>query len=188
MTQEPPKIDAEDPEERRKQLKEAAKEHRQQAEADHSALLDAVESGDEALSVREYETVSIGDVNATVKAWMPGNAIDAVEQANRLAQRDNLDSTVESVHTMLDGLTIVTEELEHATKDVHFEDDDKVRGFWKRYWKRYGVDGLQKASDVVLDPATNNRQTERDAMNGFRTDANGDIVRSGDGNDGPDAE
>jgi len=186
---EPPRIDPEASyDERKKQLKEWAKEHKQRKEIDHSEMLSAIESGDEALNVESYEEVTIGEVQATVKAWMPGDAIDAVEQASRLSQREQLQDTLESVHTMLEALTVITEELDHLESEEVYTDKEKIRDFYKHYWKTYGVEGLQAISDTMLDPATETHQRERDSMNGFRTDKQGNIVRSGDGNDGPTPE
>lgn len=152
--------------ERRAELINQARQEKAQADAAQSAMLDAVASGDEGIDVERYETVSVGDVQITVKAWMPGGSVESIERAQRLSQRESVDDALEALSVMRDAMTDVTERLEYGEHTV--EDKQDIRRFWKGMVDKWGFDGFRQATETVLKPATQNMEEKSEAAQKFR--------------------
>jgi len=151
-------------------IKQKAREQKSQREASQAALLDAVAEGEDSIAVENYEWVSVGQVDVKAKAWMPGESLEAIEQAQRLAKRENLSDTMDSIHTVIEGVTAVSERLEHQEEDIAFENKEDIRKFWKGMLNKWGIEGFQKSAQVVLKPATDDMEAKADAADGFRQD------------------
>jgi hypothetical protein len=169
-----------EPDQKRQELIQRAKETKQKQDARQSKMLDAVASGDDGIGIEKYETVQIGQLEAKVKAWLPGDAQTEIQNAYRLAQRENLDDAQESIFTMVEGMTTVTESLKHLPSGDIEEDKEAIREFWKGMYGQWGIQGFQEAAHKALEPANNRMDNMRDSANGFRADESGEIVRAGD--------
>lgn len=157
-----------DYQERRKELIEDAKSTKEEVDRKQSAMLDAVAEGDNAVHEKEYEWVKIGEVDAKVKAWLPGSSIDTITRAQKLAQRENIDDSMQSIETMIDGMVSVTEALEVDGFDT--SETAEIREFWQGLFNRYGVAGFQTAAQTVLEPAAEDFEAKSGAVDGFRKD------------------
>lgn len=169
---------------KRSELINRAKETKQDLDAEQNEMLAAVASGDEGLDVEKYETVQIGEAEATVKAWLPGDTQDTIQHAHRLAQRENMDDAQESIYTMIEGMTTVTERLYHPESDTVFEEKEKIRNFWNGMYGQWGVQGFQQAASIVLEPANEEMEDMSNAVDGFRKDGPRPEPGAGVGNDG----
>lgn len=170
--------------ERRSELIESAKESKQDLDADQNEMLAAVASGEDGLGVEKYETVQIGEVEATVKAWLPGDTQDTIQHAHRLAQRENMEDAQESIYTMIEGMTTVTERLDHIESETVFEEKEKIRNFWNGMYGQWGVQGFQQAASIVLEPANDEMEDMSNAVDGFRKDGPRPEPSVSGGNDG----
>jgi len=168
--------------ERRESLIEDAAETKQELEQKQTEALAEIAKGEE---LKQYDTVQLGELDLEVKAWVPGDTADTIQRAMQLAQSETPAKAKESMDTMLLALSDMT------------VDDTYNVAFWRRYYEEYGPTGLEPAVNTVLEPAMDEledlQQREideetRDAAQGFRTDSTGRIIRSGNGNDGDNAE
>lgn len=156
-----------DPEE----IKQKAAESKHEQDAEQAALLDAVAKGDDGIDVEEYEWVNVGEVDVKVKAWMPGESLDAIESANRLAKRDNMSDSMESIHTMIEGMTAVTETLKNDDLNIEHTKKETIRKFWRGMLDKWGIEGFQKSAEIILQPASEDLEEKSNAAEGFRGDA-----------------
>jgi len=169
MTTDTPKPDTDDDyEAQRKELIQDAKETKQEHEAKQSEMLDAVAQGDDGIDVEDYETVIVGKVEVTAKAYMPGESLNTIERAQRLAKRENVDAAIESIATMTEAMTVVTERLKHTETGAVIESDGNIREFWQGMFEKWGVDGYQQAAMTVLEPATEDMEEKAEAAESFR--------------------
>lgn len=155
-------------EQKRQELIEDAKETKHELEAQESEMLQAVASGDDAIEVGDTETVQVGEVTVTVKSYMPGDSLNSIKRAQNLAKRENVEAAVDSIHTMCEGMTVVTERLEHPESGTVFEDSERIRGFWKGMFNEWGIQGFQQAAQTVLEPASEDMEQKADSAQSFR--------------------
>lgn len=159
------------PEEQKELIKQASEQKYQEQQAQHAAMLEAVAQGENGISVEKYEWVELGNVDAKVKAWMPGEAMDSITKASRLSQRESLHDATESFHTMVEGMTQVTEVLKYQS--VETTDQKEIREFWVGMYDEWGVNGFQEAAGIVLEPATNDREEKEAAVDSFPENESG---------------
>lgn len=155
---------------KREELIERARDTKQELDARENEMLRAVASGEDGLDVERYETVQVGEVNVEAKAWLPGKAQDTIQHAYRLAERENLEDAQESIYTMIEGMTVVTEGLEHPHSGAEIADKESIRQFWRGMYDQWGVIGFQKAASKVLEPANEDMEEKANAADGFRQD------------------
>lgn len=169
-------------EERRKALIEETAESKAELEEKQTEALAEIAKGEE---LKQYDTVELGDLELEVKAWVPGDTADTIQRAMQLAQSETPHEAKQSMETMLIALADMT------------VDDTYNVDFWRAYYEEYGPTGLEPAVNTVLSPAMDELEElqqrkvgegKRDAAHGFRTDEKGGVVRSGNGNDGDNAE
>ena len=153
---------------KREELIADAKETKHELEAKQSEMLAAVASGDEGIDVEDYETVQVGEVEVTAKAYMPGESLSTIKRAQRLAKRDNLEAALDSISTMTDAMTVVTERLEHSQSDTVMEDKEVIREFWKGMFSEWGVEGFQQAAEKVLEPASEDMEEKANSAQSFQ--------------------
>jgi Spy/CpxP family protein refolding chaperone len=173
------KVESEDEyQQRRQELIEDAKEERRELEDKQTEALAEIAKGEE---IESYQTVSLGELELEVKGWSPGDTTETVEQAMRMAESEDPEDMKQSMETMLSALVDMT------------VSDTYDMTFWRAYYEKYGPQGMQPAVETILGPAISEleemqqrevSEDKREAVNGFRTDDAGDIVRSGNGNDG----
>lgn len=159
----------EEAEARKQQLIEETREAKRELDQAQSEALDQIASGGD---LEKFETVELGELELEVKAWLPGDVADTVEKAQRLADGDDVSDVRESMETMLDALSSMTVDAQYGTP------------FWEEFYSRYGPTGLMLAVETVLEPAQEEIENKRDAMDGFRPDVGGPRPGVGDGEDG----
>ena len=121
--------------------------------------------------------MQLGSVDVKVKAWMPGESLNAIERAQRLSERENMQDAIEGIETLKTGMTAVTVELQLG-EDITITESEDIRGFWDGFVDKWGVPGLQEAAETVLKPATDDMEDKADAADGFRQDAGRDGPRT----------
>lgn len=170
--------------ERRSELIEGAKESKQDFDAKTNELLNAVGRGEDGLDVEKYETVEVGEVEVVVKAWLPGEAQDTIQHAQRLAQRENMDDAQESIYTMIEGVTTVTERISLPGSDESIESKEDIRQFWRGVYDKWGIVGFQEGAQRALKPATDEMEELSNTVDGFRGDGPRPRPGANVGNDG----
>lgn len=168
----------------KEELLEATNDTAAEKKAEQTELLAAVAEGEQGISVEDYEWVQIGQVDVKVKAWMPGESLNAIERAKRLAERENTSDTLEGIATMKDGMTAVTETIKLESRDIEVADEEDIRDFWGGMVNTWGIEGFQEAADIVLEPAVTDLKSKGETANGFRKDAGRDSPRKGVRDDG----
>jgi hypothetical protein len=156
-------------EQRQQELLEDARNEKQQREAAQNEALKQIAEGE---SLEEYETVELGDLELEVKAWLPGDVEDTVLQAQQLGDSEDPAEIKRSMETMLSALAEMTTE---ETYDM---------GFWRKYYRKWGAEGLIMAVSTVLEPAGESLERKREGVDGFRTGTGGPRPSVGDGTDG----
>jgi len=159
-----------DYQERREELIQDAKESKHELEAKQSEMLAAVASGEDGIDVEDYAEVQVGEVTVTAKAYMPGESLSTIKRAQRLAKRDNLEAALDSISTMTDAMTVVTERLEHPQSNTVMDTDENIREFWKGMFSEWGVEGFQQAAEKVLEPASEDMEQKSQSAKSFRGD------------------
>lgn len=163
---------------KRQELINDAKETKERIERKQNEALAEIAKGED---LEQYETISLGNLEMEVKAWVPGDATNSISQAAQLAQSGNIADIQDSMEQFLPALDELT------------VSNDYSMGFWREYYNRYGPQGMLIAVEKVCGPAfeeleeIKGREVDEervDAANGFRQDSDGEIVRSGRGNDG----
>jgi len=163
-----PSIDPEDdPETQKEKLRQATEQRKQTRDAQHAAMLNAVAGGEDGIDVGEYEWVQIGEVDILVKTFIPGKSLNTIQKAQRLASRENVDAALDSIYTMTEALTVVTERIEYDETTV--EQNEQIRDFWEGMFEKWGVEGFQSAADTALEPASEDMEAKADAAEGFRS-------------------
>jgi len=174
--------DQEEFEQKQKELIEDSRQAKQELEAEQNKALAEIAKGEK---LEQFETVELGGLEMEVKAWIPGDTTNTVEKAMDLAQSDSVGKMKQSMQTMLKALADMTVS---DTYDINF---------WRAYYQEYGPVGMQPAVNTILGPAgeelerLQQREVDEerlDAANGFRTDEQGRIIRSGNGDDGSNPE
>jgi hypothetical protein len=174
-----------DYDEKRKELINEAKETKEQIERKQNEALAEIAKGED---LEQYKTIQLGNLEMEVKAWVSGDATDALTNAMEIAQ----DAQEGSASHVRDSMQEILPALASFTVS-----NDYSMAFWQEYYRRYGPQGLMVAFEKVCGPALEDMdelqgrdvdQERVDAANGFRTDSEGEIVRSGRGTDGQDAE
>jgi hypothetical protein len=160
--------DEQEYEQRREELISDAKETKHELEAKQSEMLEAVASGDDGIDVEDYATVQVGEVEVRAKAYMPGESLSTIKRAQRLAKRENLEAALDSINTMTDAMTVVTERLDHAPSGTVIESNEEIRTFWKGMFQEWGVNGFQQAAEKVLEPASEDLESKAESAESFR--------------------
>ena len=158
---------------RRSKLIEDAKEEHSQRTAEQEKALQEIAQGE---NLERYETVFMGDLEMQVRAWVPGSVVPQIQTAASIADSEDVERVMESMETMINALAEISVE---GTYDS---------AFWRAYFDRYGPEGMIVAVEKVLGPALENMEDNMpdeqlsqssDAAQGFRTDEDGNVVRSG---------
>lgn len=157
-----------EPTEKEQELLEDARQSKAELEAAQNEALEAIASGEE---LEQYETVSLGELELEVKAYLPGDVEDTVLQAQQLGESEDPAEIKRSMETMLSALAEMT------TSDTY------NMGFWREFHRKWGANGLILAVETILDPASENMEDKRDAMDGFRSNVEGPKPNSGVRND-----
>lgn len=148
---------------RREELIERTKQQRQQDEQEHQALLDAVEAGEE-FEVENYEWVELGSAELRVKAWFPGDVTDKIAAFGEAV--DDPSAARQGIQATLDALVEMTECIQ--TSEIKVVSEGKIRNFYRRFYDKWGVSGLERAVDTVVSPAEEGMQSRQDVVQGFR--------------------
>jgi hypothetical protein len=149
---------------REKELLESAKESKQEREAEQNEALQAIAEGGE---LEKYETVELGELELEVKAWLPGDTTETVQEANRLADTEDIQQIKRSMRTFLQALADMTVS---DTYDLQF---------WRKYYQRYGPEGMIVAVETVLEPASESLEEQKQGAKSFRSDESRDGFRAG---------
>ena len=155
------------------ELLNATQEHFSEKRQKQEEALSEIAQGE---NLEKYETIYLGDLEMDVRAWVPGNAMSQIQKAQNIAEDEDTSRMMESMETMINALAEV------AVSDTYDS------SFWRAYFNRYGPEGMLVAVEKVLGPAIDsmeerapveNMEEKADAANGFRTDSEGNRVRSG---------
>jgi len=148
----------------KEELLEATKEHFDRKEAKQQDALEAIAQGQD---LEGYATVELGQEEMEVKKWIPGTVeqevgalMEAVDEGRKYEALKRKDDVVKSLATVT-------------------ENDLYDRGFWSQYYERWGYDAIVEAINTVLTPAVEEREEKAEAVDGFRGDGEGNIVRAG---------
>jgi hypothetical protein len=157
----------------KEQLLQDTQEHFSEKRQKQEEALSEIAQGE---NLEKYETIFLGDLEMDVRAWVPGNAMSQIQKAQNIAEEEDASRMMESMETMINALAEVAVSETYDT------------AFWRTYFERYGPEGMLVAVEKVLGPAIDsmedrapveNMEGKKDAANGFRTDADGNRVRSG---------
>jgi predicted RNase H-like HicB family nuclease len=145
--------DADSPEEQKQKIKEATKQRHQERRQEHNKALEKIAEGED---FEHYETVTLGQLEMEVKAWMPGDVEETVTRANQLAEENDPSAVRESMETMLSALGEITVSNQYDT------------AFWRAYYSEYGPQGLMIAVETVLGPAVEELEKTEEQAKSFR--------------------
>lgn len=162
-----------EPTEKEQELLEDARQSKEELEQAQNEALEAIASGEE---LEQYETVSLGDLELEVKAWLPGDVEDTVLQAQQLGESEDPAEIKRSMDTMLSALAEMTTS---ETYDM---------GFWREFHRKWGAEGLILAVETILDPASENMEEKREGLESFRGEPERDGFRDGVQHDGRSPE
>lgn len=157
---------------KRQELIEQTKETVEDLEAKQNEALEQIRRGGD---IERYDTVSLGELELEVKAWLPGETTDTVQRAMRMAESGDADQISESMEIMLSALDDMTVE------DAYNMD------FWRAYYSEYGPEGMVLAAETILGPAASELEEKREVVDGFRGDVERSEPSPGNGGYSPDA-
>jgi len=155
MTDNIPEMTAEEKEQKAQELKERAKDTKQELDKRQEEALQKISQGED---FEKYETVSLGELEVEVKAWLPGDTEEIVTRASELAEQENPGAVRESMESMLVALDEMT------------TNPDFGRSFWQKYYSEYGPEGLIVAVETILGPAIESAQDREESVKSFRQD------------------
>lgn len=138
---------------KREELIGEAKETKEELDRKQNEALEAIKEGGE---LEKFETVTLGELEMEVKAWLPGNVQSTVEKAKKLGDSEDLSKINESMETMLSALAEMT------TSDIY------DMGFWRQYHDEYGPTGLILAIETILGPAMDEMEKQKEGVDTFR--------------------
>jgi len=150
--------------EKEKQLIQDAKESKQEKEAKQNEALEAIAEGSD---LEEYATVQLGELDMEVKAWLPGDTTETVQQAMELAESEDMAQIKRSMDTMLTALADMT------TSEIY------DTAFWRQYYQKYGPEGMIVAVEEIMDPASESMEDRKEGLQSFRSDEQRDGFRDG---------
>lgn len=145
-----------DYDDKRQELIRDAKQTKEELEKKQAEALKEIETGQD---LERYERVYLGDLELEVKAWIPGGMIEDINHANNLAQRDDSEATMSSINTMLSVLDDMTTDTAYSM------------AFWRKYFQKWGAEGVQVAVETVIEPAQERQEEKIDNLDGFRPNA-----------------
>lgn len=145
--------DEQEYEERKREVIEDAAETKQELETKQSEALQKIKQGE---GFEEYETVTLGELEFEVKAWLPGDTTDLIQRAQELGESEDMGQIKESMDTMLQALDAMT-----VSETYNME-------FWSAYYNEYGPEGLMVAIEAVLEPATEGMEERKQGVESFR--------------------
>lgn len=147
--------DEQEYEEQAERVKRDAAETKQELESKQTEALAKIKQGED---FEEYETVTLGELEMEVRAWLPGDITDTIQRAQELGESEDLSEVKESMDTMLHALDEMT------TSDTY------NMGFWQAYYDEYGPEGLMVAVETILEPATEGIEERKRGIESFRTE------------------
>jgi len=150
------------------ELIQSAKQSKQEREAQQNEALQAIAEGG---NLEKYETVELGDLDLEVKAWLPGDTTETVQEAQRLADTEDIQQIKRSMRTFLSALADMT------------VDDTYDLQFWRKYYQRYGPEGMIVAVETVLEPASESLDEQKEGAKSFRSDEQRDGFRPSQSDD-----
>jgi transcriptional regulator of NAD metabolism len=154
--------------ERKKALIEDAAKTKAKLEEKQNEALQAISEGGD---LEKYEVVELGELELEVKAWLPGDTTETVQEAQRLAEEENIRAIKRSMQTFLSALADMT------------VDDTYDLQFWRKYYQRYGPEGMIVAVEAVLGPAGDSLEKQKQGAESFRSDEQRDGFRPGKSDD-----
>lgn len=107
--------------------------------------------------IETFETVELGELEVEVKAWMPGNVTDIVQQARQIANQGGESNIRESMDTMIAALAEMTTDSTYNPE------------FWRVFYEQYGPEGIMLAVETVLKPASEGMNERQEALESFRS-------------------
>jgi hypothetical protein len=157
-----------DPEAQREELIREHDKAKRQYEQEKGELLEAVKQEEE-FEHESYEWVELGDVEIKVKAWIPGDAMDTI---NQFAQADQ-SGEIPDFAALVDAAKQLTEVIRSG--DVSWQTEGRINDFWDTYYNEHGSNVVYAAAERVYQPALENM--EQRAPQSFPGDRRGDQHR-----------
>jgi len=145
--------DIADPDARREQLIDDAKQAKREHQAEQNEILEAVKQ-DEELSHDGHEWVEIGEAEFRVKTELPGDVLDILEGYADAEQNDKAPE----IRPLIDAAKHMTDVI--RTEGTTFETQAKINSFWDYYYQEHGSSVIQTAGERILGPALE-RQEQR---------------------------
>jgi hypothetical protein len=142
-----------DYDELKEQVISEAKETKQEVDQKQQEALNAISQGGQ---LENYETVYLGELEIEVKGWLPGDVEQTVTQAKSVADSEDAEQIRKSMETMLHALTEMT------------VDETYSMGFWRKYYAKYGPEGLILAVKTIMEPAKEGIEDKKDGVESFR--------------------
>ena len=152
-----------DYEEKRKELIGKVKDHKKEAEAEQQAALEAIAQGGD---LERYATVELGELEIEVKAWIPGEVEETIQQAQAIAESGDEADISKSMETMITA-------LEEMTVSDTFN-----RHFWRQYYSKWGSAGMVVGVETILTPAMEEIEDMEDGIKSFRPETRGSPPRT----------
>ncbi len=141
--------DIADPDARREQLIDDAKQAKREHDAEQAELLDAVKNDKEFVH-DGHEWVEVGDVEFRVRTDLPGDVIDTLQTFSAG------DDELPDMRPLVNVATRMTDVI--RTEGTMWETEAKIREFWQAYYHEHGDIVLEVVSDRILSPALDKRQ------------------------------
>lgn len=138
-----------------------AKEHKEQFDEEHEALLEAA-ANDEELTVEETDTAEIGDATLTVKTSIPGKVMEKLDSFYK-----GETTPAESMETFADILTEQTISIE--AEGYVWQKESDIRQFYRDFLGEYDVTeaGELAISRVIEEPCELEQDRREDVVRSF---------------------
>jgi hypothetical protein len=153
-----------DPDKRREELIEETEAAKRQHEQELTELTQAVKN-DEELEHDQYDWVEVGDVEMKVKAWLPGDTMDTLEEYSEADESGSMPPISDIVDIAISQTEVI------RSGDVSWSKQSQIQAFWEKYYEEQGDTVLEVALNRVLDPALDKRQGR--VPDGFRQKRDG---------------
>jgi len=164
-----PEITADDPEERKEQLKQAAQEHKQELSAEQQTLKEEIASSHGGDLIK-CEVRYAGEKTAQVSTRFEGGLISQLRDLAQRAEDYQEGETAEmSESQALAEIEEIAAELSKLLANV-FEADEFDRQLWHEVYEDYGIEPLMTIVENVAEALNEERRKKQGAVDEFRGD------------------
>lgn len=164
-------LTAEDFDVDREQMKREAEQNYRERQQQQANALEQIAEGTD---IQDHETAQLGELELTVKAWVPGGVEESLSDAMSVVNSGDADAeaVAESQAQIRGALARMT------------DGDTYDRRFWDAYHDKFGAEGLLLAADTVFAPARERMEEREEAVDQFPAERRGAKPRTSSGDVG----